>query len=149
MPIDYAEIILSVVALLAGILLLRVRRVRIKGKKNKNAVRPASPSRTGMASQPTPQSPAVQTWAPPVATPRPGSVASTVVQTPPQPAASPSWDQPVAAPTPGAQPTWGSAQPAPSWGAAPAGAPANTPTSTWGERRPAGATSPRSGGAGA
>ena len=55
MPIEYAEIILAVVALFAGILYLRVRRVRTKGKKNKNAVRPASPSRTGMASQPTPQ----------------------------------------------------------------------------------------------
>src|SRR5258706_8718562 len=149
MPIEYAEIILAVVALFAGILYLRVRRTRSKGKKNKNAVRPASPSRTGMASQPTPQQPAVQTWAPPVATPRPGSVASTVVQAPPQPAASPSWDQAVAQPTPGAQPTWGSAQPAPSWGAPPAGAPGNPPTSTWGARRPAGATSPGWGAPGA
>src|SRR6266446_10919176 len=76
MPIEYAEIILAIVALFAGILYLRVRRTRSKGKKNKNAVRPASPSRTGMASQPTPEQAAVQTWAPPVATPRPGSVAS-------------------------------------------------------------------------
>src|SRR5712691_5516720 len=142
MPIEYAEIILAVVALFAGILYLRVRRTRSKGKKNKNAVRPASPSRTGMASQPTPEQPAVQTWAPPVATPRPGSVASTVVQPPPQPAASLSWDQPAAAPAPGAQPTWGSAQPAPSWGAAapPPGSPGATPTSNWGARRPAGGT---------
>ena len=62
MPIEYAEIILAVVALFAGILYLRVRRTRSKGKKNKNAVRPASPSRTGIASQPAePQQPAVQT----------------------------------------------------------------------------------------
>ena len=74
MPIEYAEIILAVVALFAGILYLRVRRTRSKGKKNKNAVRPASPSRTGIASQPAePQQPAVQTWAPPVTAPRPGS----------------------------------------------------------------------------
>ena len=87
MPIEYAEIILAVVALFAGILYLRVRRTRSKGKKNKNAVRPASPSRTGIASQPAePQQPAVQTWAPPVTAPRPGSVASTVIQAPPQPA---------------------------------------------------------------
>src|SRR5438034_356401 len=148
MPIEYAEILLAVVALFAGILYLRVRRTRSKGKKNKNAVRPASPSRTGMASQPAPEQPAVQTWAPPVTAPRPGSVASTVVQTPPQPAASPSWDQPAAAPAPGAQPTWGSAQPAPSWGATPAGSPGSTPTSTWGARRPTGAQSPAWGGAG-
>src|SRR5260370_33138176 len=113
MPIDYAEIILSVVALLAGILLLRVRRVRIKGKKNKNAVRPASPSRTGMASQPTPQSPAVQTWAPPAATPRPGSGAPPGAQTPPPPAASPRWDQPAPPPPPDAHPPWASAHPPP------------------------------------
>src|SRR5438874_13710174 len=133
MPIEYAEIILAVVALFAGILYLRVRRTRSKGKKNKNAVRPASPSR-GIATQAAPEQPAVQTWAPPVTAPRPGSVASTVVQAPPQPqpSANPSWDQPAPAPAPGAQPTWGSAQPAPSWGAPPAGSPAGTSTSTGG-----------------
>ncbi|HET7466982.1 MAG TPA: hypothetical protein VFL29_09955, partial [Candidatus Dormibacteraeota bacterium] len=143
MPIEYAEIILAVVALFAGILYLRVRRSRTKGKKKQNAVRPASPSRTGIASQPAqaaapaaPADPAVQTWAPPVAAPRPGSVASTVVAPPPQPAANPSWDQPAAAPAPGAQPTWGSAQPAPSWGPPAGAAPAaGTPTSTWGAQR--------------
>src|SRR5256885_12701520 len=100
MPIEYAEIILAVVALFAGILYLRVRRTRSKGKKNKNAVRPASPSRTGIATQAAPEQPAVQTWAPPVTAPRPGSVASTVVQAPPQPqpSANPSWDQPAPAP---------------------------------------------------
>ena len=50
MPIEYAEIILAVVALFAGILYLRVRRTRTKGKKsNKNAVRPAAPQRPGAA----------------------------------------------------------------------------------------------------
>ena len=57
MPIEYAEIILAVVALFAGILYLRVRRTRTKGKKsNKNAVRPAAPQRAGAAppaAQPT------------------------------------------------------------------------------------------------
>ncbi len=52
MPIEYAEIILAVVALFAGILYLRVRRIRVKSKKsNKNAVRPAAPSRPGAAAE--------------------------------------------------------------------------------------------------
>src|SRR5439155_1468556 len=120
MPIEYAEIILAVVALFAGILYLRVRRTRSKGKKNKNAVRPASPSRTGIATQAAPEQPAVQTWAPPVTAPRPGSVASTVVQAPPQPqpAASPSWDQPAPAP-------------APSWDVPAAPPAASAPAASW------------------
>src|SRR6266513_2712 len=114
MPIEYAEIILAVVALFAGILYLRVRRTRSKGgKSSKNAVRPGAPARGAAAptsAAPRATDPAVATWAPPVTQPRPGSVASTVVAAPPQPAppASPSWDQPAPAPQ-GGQATWGSA----------------------------------------
>jgi hypothetical protein len=126
MPIEYAEIILAVVALFAGILYLRVRRTRTKGKKSKNAVRPGAPAR-GAAAATTAgtqaEGPAVATWAPPVTQPRPGSVASTVVAPPPQPAApaSPSWDQPAPAPQggqpPAPSPTRATSAASPAWGA--------------------------------
>ena len=54
MPIEYAEIILAVVALAAGVMYLFVRRSRVKkggggGKKSKNAVRPTAPARGAAA----------------------------------------------------------------------------------------------------
>ena len=84
----YAVIILAVVAIFTGVFYLRLRRIRVRKKGNQNAVRPAAPARA--AASPAPQT-AVATWAPPVTSPRPGSVASTVVAAPPQPATPRRW----------------------------------------------------------
>src|SRR5581483_5156588 len=108
MPIEYAEIILAVVALVAGVMYLFVRRRRVKAKSPKDAVRPSAPSRGAAAAAATTADvampgPAVQTWAPPPSATRVAPVSSTVVAPPPQPAAaaaapaappapSPSWD---------------------------------------------------------
>ena len=86
MPIEYAEMILAVVAILAAVLYLRTRRRR-KRKKSAPPVRPASPTiqTAGVAS----------TWAPPAAAKPVHPVAATVVVPPPS---SPSWDHPAASP---------------------------------------------------
>src|SRR6202171_790689 len=116
MPVEYAYIVLAVVALIAGLLYMRVRRRR-RHKKSAPPVRPASPvnQTAGVAS----------TWAPPAsATHAPSPIAPTVVV---PPSSSPSWDQPAASPSKPGQGTWGApgsppAAPAPTWGspAAPA-----------------------------
>src|SRR5450759_1850865 len=96
MSVEYAYIILAVVALVAGILYMRVRRRR-RRKKGAPPVRPAAPASqtAGVAS----------TWAPPAMAVRgPSPIAPTVV-VPPTP--SPSWDQPAASPAKSGQGTWG------------------------------------------
>src|SRR5450759_4820176 len=96
MSVEYAYIILAVVALVAGILYMQVRRRR-RHKKSAPPVRPAAPASqtAGVAS----------TWAPPaMATHAPSPIAPTVVV---PPSASPSWDQPAASPAKPGQGTWG------------------------------------------
>src|SRR5258708_5068517 len=121
MPTDYLYIVLAVVALIAGILYVRVRRRRRK-KKSAPPVRPASPAAqtAGVAS----------TWAPPaMATHMPSPIAPTVVV---PPSGSPSWDQPP--PSPAKPGQWG----APA--APPRGAGVDRPRAP---RCPAGGRAPR------
>src|SRR5712692_9002860 len=82
MPVEtvYADLVLAVAALIAGVLYLRARRRHVRRKKAGPPVRPATPLPNSAGGQ------AVTTWAPP---PAATHVAPTVVAPP-----SPSWDQP-------------------------------------------------------
>src|SRR5258708_21345673 len=86
MPVEtvYADLVLAVAALIAGILYLRARRRHVRRKKAGPPVRPATPA-------PNSAGQAVTTWAPPPAATHAPSMAPTVVAPP-----SPRWDQPPA-----------------------------------------------------
>src|SRR5438067_13157608 len=92
MPVEYADIILAVAALIAAALYLRTRR-RMK-KRSAPPVRPAAPTNqtAGVAA----------TWAPPTPA-RPQTVAPTMVAPPP---GTSGWGAP--APAKPAQGGWGS-----------------------------------------
>src|SRR5260370_6931057 len=102
MPVDtvYADLVVAVAALVAGILYLRARRRHVRRKKAGPPVRPATP--VPMSAGPT--DPSVTTWAPPPVATHTPNVAPTVVSPP-----SPSWDQP---PVRGASSGWGPGTPA-------------------------------------
>src|SRR6266851_3326531 len=138
----YADLVLAVAALIAGVLYLRARRRHGKRKKSGPPVRPATPAPPAAGTRG-----AVSTWAPPASATHGAAVAPTVVAAP-----APSWDQPAAkgntagqatpAPPPSSPPppppgmTPGSGAPAPTWGAPAPSAPAAVPTApaapTWG-----------------
>src|SRR5712692_616156 len=105
----YADLVLAVAALIAGVLYLRVRRRHVKRKKSGPPVRPATPSPQSAAAPGR----AVTTWAPPpLATPA-APIAPTAVVQP-----SPSWDQ---SPARSTSPAWQAGAQSPSWGAPGAG----------------------------
>src|SRR4029077_13042682 len=90
----YADLVLAVAALIAGLLYLRARRRHVRRKKAGPPVRPATPIPNSAA-----PGQSVTTWAPPPAATHAPSLAPTVVAPP-----SPSWDQPAAR---SASPGWG------------------------------------------
>src|SRR5260370_26991817 len=103
MPVEtvYADLVLAVAALVAGLLYLRARRRHVRRKKAGPPVRPATPipNSAGGPGQ------SVTTWAPPPAATHSPAVAATVVSPP-----SPSWDQPQVR---SASPGWGPGSPPP------------------------------------
>src|SRR3981081_4020273 len=115
----YADLVLAVAALVAGVLYLRARR-RHKAKKAGPPVRPATPTpRSAAPPALSPiQAPGVTTWAPPPPATPSAAVAPTVIAPP-----TASWDQPGPKPAAGG---WSAGSPAPAWGA-PGGAPGAPP----------------------
>src|SRR5260370_17799801 len=87
MPVEtvYADLVLAVAALVAGLLYLRARRRHVRRKKAGPPVRPATP--TANAAGAPNQS--VTTWAPPPVAPHAPNVATTAPPAPPPP-----WHQP-------------------------------------------------------
>src|SRR5260370_17421297 len=82
----YADLVLAVAALIAGVLYLRARRRHGKRKKSGPPVRPATPAPAAAGTRG-----AVSTWAPPASATPGAAVAPTVVAPP-----APSSDQPPA-----------------------------------------------------
>src|SRR5260370_9242739 len=103
MPVEtvYADLVLAVAALVAGLLYLRARRRHVRRKKAGPPVRPATPipNSAGGPGQ------SVTTWAPPPAATHSPAVAPTGVSPPP-----PSWGPPQARSAP---PRWGPRSPPP------------------------------------